>query len=107
MAHPDGARGAPFFPQPSNSGEGSVDVDLGAAELAVVAALDPAAELGAHGLLAVADAEHGHAQLEHPAGARGLSDLGDAGRAAGQDDRLGLEARSSASSAVLKGWISQ
>src|SRR6185503_15901504 len=39
------------------------DLDLGAAELAVVAALDLAAELLRHRLLAVADAEHRHAGL--------------------------------------------
>ena len=39
------------------------DLDLGTAELAVVAALDPAAELLRHGLLAVADAEHRDARL--------------------------------------------
>ena len=38
-------------------------LDLGAAELAVMAALDLAAELLRHGLLAVADAEHGYAGL--------------------------------------------
>ena len=38
-------------------------LDLGAAEFAVVAALDRAAELVRHGLLAVADAEHRHAGL--------------------------------------------
>ena len=37
--------------------------DLGAAEFAVMAALDLAAELRRHGLLAVADAEHRHAGL--------------------------------------------
>ena len=37
------------------------DLDLGAAEFAVMAALDLAAELLRHGLLAVADAEHRHA----------------------------------------------
>src|SRR5208282_3300931 len=36
-------------------------LDLGAAELAVMAALDLAAELLRHGLLAVTDAEHGYA----------------------------------------------
>ena len=40
------------------------DLDIGAAELAMMAALDLAAELGRHGHLAVADAEHGHAGIE-------------------------------------------
>jgi hypothetical protein len=42
-----------------------VTVDEGAAELPVRADLDPAAELRAQGLLAVADAEHRHAELQH------------------------------------------
>ncbi len=37
--------------------------DLGIAELVHVARLDGAAELRGHGLHAVADAEHGHAEL--------------------------------------------
>ena len=49
---------------PSNSAALGLDLDLGAAELAVVAALDLAAELLRHGLLAVADAEHRHAGVE-------------------------------------------
>ncbi len=40
------------------------DGDLGAAEFAVVAAFDLAAELFGHGHLAVADAEHRHAGIE-------------------------------------------
>ena len=39
-------------------------LDIGAAEFAVMAALDLAAELGGHGHLAVADAEHGNAGIE-------------------------------------------
>ena len=41
------------------------DLELGAAELAFVPRLDLAAERRHHGLLAVADAEHGHAGGEH------------------------------------------
>ena len=40
------------------------DLDIGAAEFAVMPALDFAAELGGHGHLAVADAEHRHAGIE-------------------------------------------
>lgn len=40
------------------------DLDIGAAEFAVMPALDLAAELGGHGHLAVADAEHGNAGIE-------------------------------------------
>ena len=42
------------------SGLSAQDLDLGAAELGVVPALDLAAELRRHGLLAVADAEDRH-----------------------------------------------
>ena len=52
----------------------SRDLDLGAAELAVMPALDLAAELLRHRLLAVADAEHRHAGLDRsPCGASGAS----------------------------------
>ena len=54
---------SPFFQTPSNSLRVLGDLDLGAAELAVMAALDLAAELLRHRLLAVADAEHRHAGL--------------------------------------------
>jgi hypothetical protein len=65
---------------------------FGPAELAVMAALDLAAEGRADGLLAVADAQHRHPDLEdRRIGAGGLL-LGGAGRAAGQDDRRRLEA---------------
>ena len=66
-------------------------VDERAAELAVMADLDLAAELRADGLLAVADAEHRHAQLEHRVRRARRRGLGGRGRAAGQDDRLGRE----------------
>ena len=82
---------SPFFQTPSNSAQSSVDIDEGAAELAMVGALDLAAELLADRLLAVADAEHRHVQLEHDA--RRLRRLAfiDRGRAAGEDDALGAE----------------
>ena len=67
-----------------------LDLDIGAAELAVMAALDLAAELGGHGHLAVADAEHGHAGIED--GLRGArrAFLVNRLRAAGEDHRLRL-----------------
>ena len=49
--------------------------DLGAAELAVMAALDLAAELLRHRLLAVADAEHRHAGVEQLPSARSGASL--------------------------------
>ena len=48
-----------------------------------------AAQLAAHRLLAVADAQHRHAQLEDPLGGRWAGRLVHAGRPARQDDRLG------------------
>ena len=64
------------------------DQNVGAAEFAVMAALDLAAELFAHRHLAVADAEHRHAQLEHRLRRARRMRFGDAGRTAGEDDRL-------------------
>ena len=73
--------------RPSNKRRGLVEADLGAAVLALGRGLDPAAELGAHGLLAVADAEHRDAELEHGLrGARAQRLVGRGG-AAGEDDR--------------------
>ena len=66
-------------------------VDEGAAELAVMADLDLAAELGADGLLAVADAEDRNFQLEHRGGRARRLGLGGRGRPAGENDRLRRE----------------
>ena len=66
-------------------------LEFGAAELAMMAAFHPAAHLRHHGLLAVADAEHGQPGLEHPVGRPGRAELGDAGRAAGEDHGLRLQ----------------
>ena len=63
MAHPDRIALAQL-PDAVEERRLRHDLDIGAAELAVVAALDVAAELRRHGLLAVADAEHRHAGLE-------------------------------------------
>ncbi len=90
MAHPDLLAGA-LLPQPVEQRAGLLDVDEGAAVFAVVGAGDLAAQLGAHDMLAVADAEHGNALLEHLLGRAGRVLLGDERRAAGQDDRLGIE----------------
>jgi hypothetical protein len=46
--------------------------DFGKTELALGGAFHLAAQLLRHGLHAVADAEHRHAQLENRCGARGL-----------------------------------
>ena len=63
-------------------------LDLGAAELAVVAAFDLAAELLGHRLLAVADAEHRHAGLIDRLGCERGALLMHRGGAAGEDHRL-------------------
>ena len=86
VAHPDGgalAGGEDALEQR----RGAVEADLGPAILAVAGGLDPAAELGAHGLLAVADAEHRHAELEHGGGCARARGLVGRGGAAGEDDR--------------------
>src|SRR6185312_10782871 len=69
-----------------------LDLDLGAAELAVMAALDLAAELVRHRLLAVADAEHRHLGGEDGGvGGRRLA-LDHRGRAPGEADAARIEA---------------
>ena len=69
------------------------DLDLGAAEFALVVMLHPAAEAVHHGLLAVADAEHGHTEREDGGGRLGRAVEHHAGRAAGKDDGPRLLAR--------------
>ena len=61
-------------------------IDERAAELAMVRALHLAAQLVAHGLHAVADAEDRHAGLEHRLRRARRGALGQAGRPARQDD---------------------
>ena len=68
-------------------------LDEGAAELAMVRALDLAAELGAEGLMAVADAEQRHAHLEGDLRRPGRPHLRHRGGPAGEDDGLGRELR--------------
>ena len=63
MAHPHLVFAAPV-PGGVEQPAVALHLDIGTAELAVVPALDLAAELGGHGHLAVADAEHGHAGIE-------------------------------------------
>jgi hypothetical protein len=69
-----------------------LDVEEGAAELAVVAALDLATELRAHHLLAIADAENRDAGLEDSLRRARAAGLGGGSRPAGQDHRLRLHA---------------
>jgi hypothetical protein len=78
-------------PQPLGEAAGIGDLEKSAAELLMVRGLDLTAELGAERLLAIADAQNRHAEIEHGRGrARGIR--GDhRGRAAGQDDGAWFE----------------
>ena len=82
---------SPGCQTPSNRAEGFLTSKLGAAELAVVARLDRAAELLGHGLLAVADAQDGHLGGEDGGVGRGRGALDHRGRAAREHDGLGVE----------------
>ena len=89
MAHPDRML---FAHRPGGLEQVArrLDLDIGAAEFAVVAALDLAAELGGHGHLAVADAEHGNAGIEDQLRGAGRAFLMHRFRAAGEDHRFRL-----------------
>src|SRR4028119_1055362 len=63
MAHPDLLARA-LAPDAGGERAFLLDIDEGAAEFAVVMPLDAAAELEAHGLLAVADAQDRQAHVE-------------------------------------------
>ncbi len=90
VAHPDLLAVAGLPDAVEQAGRG-LDLDLGAAELAVMAALDRAAQLLGHGLLAVADAQHGHVGREDGGMGGGRLALGHRGRAAGEDDPSWVE----------------
>jgi hypothetical protein len=60
VAHPDRILLADF-PEAFEQWRGFENLDVGAAEFAVMAAFDAAADLGAQRLLAVADGENGNA----------------------------------------------
>ncbi len=77
----------------SNNRLVGLDLDVGAAEFAGVPALDLAAELGRHGHLAIADAEHGNAGIEDRLRRARRAFLVDRFRAAGEDHRLRLHLR--------------
>ena len=88
VAHPDLLPVA-RLPHAVEQGRGRLDLELGAAELAVMARLDRAAQLLGHGLLAVADAQHGHLGGEDGGVGGGRGALDHRGRAARQHDGLG------------------
>ena len=71
------------------------DLQLGAAELALMSAFDHPAQRRHHGLLAVADAEHRHPDIEQRLRRARRARLVHAGRPAGEDDgaRLALGKR--------------
>jgi hypothetical protein len=76
--------------KPSNSLLAGDRGDFGVAELTMVAGQHAAAELLRHGLHAVADAEHGNAELEHHLRRARRLLVGDGLRAAREDDALRL-----------------
>ena len=90
VAHPDLLAVAGLPDALEQAGRG-LALDLGAAELAVMSALDRAAQLLGHGLLAVADAQHRHVGLEDRGMGGGRLALGHRGRAAGEDDPPRIE----------------
>src|SRR5882762_985031 len=92
MAHPDRISLA-FLPHAFEQRVFFGDLDLGAAELAVVAALDLAAELVRHRLFAVADAEHRQAGLIELGWRQRSISVEHRSRAAGEDHGPGLHRR--------------
>ena len=87
MAHPH-RRPVARLPHAMEQRRVAHDLDLGAAELAGMAAFDLAAEPGHHGLLAIADAEDRHAGIEDGLGRLRRAGLMHGGRSAGENDGL-------------------
>ena len=87
MAHPHLIMGADR-PEPIEQRRVARDLDIGAAEFALVGGFDAAAELLHQSLLAVADAEHGDAEFEHALRRAGRAFARRRIRTAGKDDRL-------------------
>ena len=91
MAHPD-LVARPAAQRPSNSGHSFSISTKARPNSRWWPAFDLAAELLAHGLLAVADAEHRHAAVEDDLRRARAADVERRGRAARKDDRLRLQA---------------
>ncbi len=89
MAHPDRMTFA-HAPGGIKQRACRLDLDIGAAEFSGMAALDIAAELGRHGHLAVADAEHGNAGIEDQLRRARRALFVHRFRPAGEDHRLRL-----------------
>ncbi len=92
VAHPDGGA-APLRPDALEQAAVVDNLDAGAAELTRMAGLDPAAELGDHRLLAVADAEDRHARFEDSRIRPRCVGVRDRCGAARENDRTGIETR--------------
>ena len=88
MPWPSGVRKSSM---PSNSARVAARAHLGIAEFAHLAGLDLAAQLPRHGLHAVADAQHRHAQIEHRLRRARRRVFGHRHVAAGQDHAAGAE----------------
>jgi hypothetical protein len=82
----------PTVQKPSKSGLFLQDLDIGAAEFAVMAALDLAAELVAERLLAVADGEDRHAGIDDRLRGARAALVRHRGRTAGKDHRFRFQA---------------
>ena len=89
VAHPDDVPLA-LAPDALEQRARRADLDFRAAEFAVMAALDAAAELLGHRHLAVADAQHRHARIEDRLRRARAALVGHRGGAAGEDHRLRL-----------------
>ena len=74
------------FPDTVEQRTGLAHFEHRAAELTVVAPLDFSAELFGHGLLAVTDAKHGYAGIEHGVWRARALRFDHRGRAAGEND---------------------
>ena len=88
VAHPDGIAFS-GLPDAVEEGAGFADLDVGAAEFSRMPALDPAAELLAERLLAVADGEDRNAAGKDRFGGARAARFRHGGRAAGEDHRPG------------------
>ena len=92
MAHPNLflVAGHPgIFAGPGKQLTSLGDIDLGAAKLALLGAFDPPAQLGAHGLLAIADTKNRQSRIEHDIRRPGGVALQHRGWSAGQNNPLG------------------